>query len=631
MRASEALHEICHMDLDDKTLKSGVMWGLRQSIEGFPDHLISASREFVGCIDVDEDLSPGNENLRCTLFLFTDYLLIAKRPTGSKTGGQLVGLDDPHELVAQQTQALLARQPINSPRRRRPQLRFRGLVPLESTTVVDFGGAAFGLHFAEPPADSQSERWCGRPSRKYIVASTYASDVRRPEKQHFIDSLATSLCVRRTTSSGPAPQMPAKSAVLFDNGSRGDSTRVYWTMGTREAYEVRSKLLRERKDAVNKNTLALHLDINGRAPDIEFDATGPQAVARANFVAPDLWDLSVRFASGEVLDAERISASRIMYTIVELGFSQDLDRFQTFLSRPGTPSTSEKLRPRSWLREKLGVTSDLQRGQSNASRVSNTTTTSRYTQMSTSSLSTPRGTHRLSMLTSSPEQAMSPQHHALNLHSHTRSELDLRSARAMSASEDIEILQQNEDDLPQSLRDCRRRRSSLPPALGQRPTASEELRGPKTSPAPQPPTPTRPLFSGAPRRMRGPREMSRSPVPSPQVPPTDHTMEDLMPRPESRTSHGSASKRPSAETPEPLERPPKKFAAVEDAQGSPTRGQSPDETRLPSGGAFSSRGRRTPSGATVRESTPPAERTPVARSRSHQPVRAVVRPDADWN
>ena len=115
--ASEYASGIALAETDDHTKLATTMYRLSTAIDGFPANLISSGRRFLDCIDVEDNCgeagldpdsptagmfsaslaTPGssssNSTLHCTLFLFNDKLIIAKRNNGEKSGRSLAGLD----------------------------------------------------------------------------------------------------------------------------------------------------------------------------------------------------------------------------------------------------------------------------------------------------------------------------------------------------------------------------------------------------------------------------------------------------------------------------------------------------------------------------------------------------------
>lgn len=186
-------------------------------------------RVFITCLDVDEFLDPFSSPLRCTLFLFTDTILIAKRPKGDAGGLQLTGLDDIDKLALLSQAELTGSNPPGTPRKnKKDSMGFRGAVEIDEVYAVDFGGVDFGLVFSRPPFNERSERWEGRPARKYTVASTYATDTRRAEKDAFLEQLADLRCL---FFENQGHGMARKTVRPLEADGPHDSLAVYWNVG----------------------------------------------------------------------------------------------------------------------------------------------------------------------------------------------------------------------------------------------------------------------------------------------------------------------------------------------------------------------------------------------------------------
>ena len=173
------------------------------------------------------------------MFLFTDKILIAKRPPASKTGRQLLGLDDTDRLVLlyksshlTDSQAAL----LGSPKKlKKGVLGYRGMVDLLDVTSADIGPHDFALSLGDdPPASSSSDRWNGRPSRRYVVSSTYAADVRRAEKEVWINRMNEAV-VRAWLKKGALAG--ARSRREWENGGVENSTEVYWILWSKQTWD----------------------------------------------------------------------------------------------------------------------------------------------------------------------------------------------------------------------------------------------------------------------------------------------------------------------------------------------------------------------------------------------------------
>lgn len=291
--AVEMLSELCSMETDEGTKRTAEMWALMYTIEGFPQLLVAyRSRQFLGCVDADEtvDSPAGSYHLRCCLLLFSDKLVIAKRPPGDKGARQLTGIDNNDSLVkqfkaAQRPQAEVNLLAAGTPRKqdagkiKKGSMGFRGALELLEVRAVDLGPAEFGLVFEQPPAD-QNERWCGRPTRRYQIASTCGVEDRAAEKRSWLAKVEEAQAQRRISFG--APGVRRSLPVPASGEGEQKETVVYWTVWDRDSWERAGKAA--------KAQLALHIDEDGDARDLTLGRPGggpPQIVARANFVGGD--------------------------------------------------------------------------------------------------------------------------------------------------------------------------------------------------------------------------------------------------------------------------------------------------------------------------------------------------------
>ena len=195
---------------------------------------VDNSRTFVASLDLDE--LHDSSILRTTLLLFNDKLLIVKRPSddGKGTGLHHAGLDKDGDLVklyslSQSTTGGSQRSPKKL---KHGALKYRGMVDLLEVVAVDLGGMEVGIIFDNAPLDS-TERWNGRPMRRFTVASTYESpEARRAAKETFLPQLAASKCSYKARFGYIALKGNAISGV-----NEGDSTRVYWSVCRREEWD----------------------------------------------------------------------------------------------------------------------------------------------------------------------------------------------------------------------------------------------------------------------------------------------------------------------------------------------------------------------------------------------------------
>jgi hypothetical protein len=110
VEADEIASKIAQAETDEETKRAAIMYCLSATVDGFPASLVSNSRRFIDCIDVEDTdvpLPSGSSastssagTLHCTLFLFDDKLVIVKRPgNGEKSGRVLAGLDELEKLT----------------------------------------------------------------------------------------------------------------------------------------------------------------------------------------------------------------------------------------------------------------------------------------------------------------------------------------------------------------------------------------------------------------------------------------------------------------------------------------------------------------------------------------------------
>lgn len=147
VEADEIASKVALAETDEQTKRAAIMYCISSSVDDFPPNLISHSRKFIDCIDVEDLLTSSPEYLsvtstpsgssskesllHCTLFLFDDKLVIAKRP-GEKSGRAMTGLDDLEKIVKAKGLA------TNS---RRGGLACKGVMEVVDVVATDVGGA----------------------------------------------------------------------------------------------------------------------------------------------------------------------------------------------------------------------------------------------------------------------------------------------------------------------------------------------------------------------------------------------------------------------------------------------------------------------------------------------------------
>ncbi|SCV72813.1 BQ2448_4350 [Microbotryum intermedium] len=343
-QALDMLNDICSMRIDTSKHQPAIQWALQTSIDSLPSP--SRGGKYLTSIDVDEtyeaELGAKPTTLRCTLFLFENELVLAKRPSGNaKTGSQLLGLNNLEELLVQYKVQEAVMHTGNaggipsSPSKKSKgglgsttALGYRGRVDVLDVEPRNFsadGQPGFALVLDPPPMD-QSERWNGRGIRRYTIASTYPNDAKKLlEKDEFLSCLAEA----------KARRWVGKGALAVRRGGSGHS-QVYWVLWRTKEWE---DLAGQRR-----GKLALYVDDtdSGKSHELLRGVDGhPIEIARAILLCENQCRFTVRSThdnmspGGEIIDQGRIPA-----VISELGTSQSM--LDVPVPRPTTPGGSAR-------------------------------------------------------------------------------------------------------------------------------------------------------------------------------------------------------------------------------------------------------------------------------------------------
>ena len=152
LQADEIASKIAQAEANEETKQASIWYCLSASVEGFPPGLISNSRRFIDCIDVEDmdsvassastSTSSYGNALHCTLFLFDDKLVIVKRPgNGEKSGKSLAGLDEMAKM------AKAGGLPLGM---KKSGMSFKGVVDITEVVAADVGGPGqFSTFFLE--------------------------------------------------------------------------------------------------------------------------------------------------------------------------------------------------------------------------------------------------------------------------------------------------------------------------------------------------------------------------------------------------------------------------------------------------------------------------------------------------
>ncbi|KAK0554988.1 hypothetical protein OC846_001845 [Tilletia horrida] len=335
-KAMTTIDDIAQCEADDKTKKAAALWSFSRNVDGFPPSLISVKREFIDCIDVDDfpldqaassnpglfsptstagpfspqtpapaNLSSSGRPVPCTLFLFDDRLVIAKRASSATCGRRAVGLEDLTRLAA-----VMKWNPEGS-MDKRVELGFRGVVDLMDFAVTDLGGADFQLVMARPPTQVSGDKWTNRLVRNYTtsdyVNAPGAGGSAPPSSVATHGTPSNLSTVSASTSSGAATLIPGReekarflenvfrAQALFKARDRKSSVRVLAVAGSESRGETGRKLVfwnvhsrRSYLAQQHKACVVLHVDLTGQADPIPFGSEHHPAHARVRIYSLDM-------------------------------------------------------------------------------------------------------------------------------------------------------------------------------------------------------------------------------------------------------------------------------------------------------------------------------------------------------
>nr|VWP01704.1 Mixed-linked glucanase [Ganoderma boninense] len=331
---------IAKAETDAETKRMAIMHCLSTSIEDFPVSLISNSRQFIDCIDVQDVLGPDPHTpissnspasagtLHCSLFLFDDKVMIVKRPA-EKSGRTLAGLDPPHFDKVVKGGTLPSSMRKNG-------LVCKGLVDITEVNATDIGGPDFHI-FLENALLDQSERWGGRQFRALSVVFPPVSVGLDPirtdrEKHRFLNHLWAAQARVRTRMERSII-LKGEECEVENRGGYVTKAQTYFNVYTRMNF------LQEPK----KTKIVMHIDQDGVADPIPFgDVDGPYVVVRVQPMAGELARYSVTSTYEEETEEDIMQTSRIPERIVQTIHQYGLFKFKTNAtsSRPTTPTAS---------------------------------------------------------------------------------------------------------------------------------------------------------------------------------------------------------------------------------------------------------------------------------------------------
>lgn len=344
IEADDIASKIALAETDEQTKRAAIMHCLNATVDGFPPGLISISRRFIDCIDVDDIVQDGPASastsvsslalnvLHCTLFLFDDKLMIVKRPgNGEKSGRSLAGLDDVDKLA--KTGGLPLRM-------KKSGLSCKGVIDLPDIVAADVGGSDFHVYIENPPQD-QSDRWSGRSFRCLSVvfppAPVNLDPIRTTnEKDRFLENLWNAQAKYRTKS-GQSVVLCADEREVESRGGKVTMARTYFNVYQRTAF------LQEPK----KTKIVMHIDTLGTADPIPFGMNGPPyVVVRIQPMAGEISRYTVTSSDpSDESEEDIVQTARVPGRIVQTIHQYGLFKFKTSNdSRPATPTASSRSR-----------------------------------------------------------------------------------------------------------------------------------------------------------------------------------------------------------------------------------------------------------------------------------------------
>ncbi|KAG6911239.1 hypothetical protein DXG01_003106 [Tephrocybe rancida] len=340
MEADEIASKIALAEADEQTKRAAVFYCLTSTIEGFPPDLLSNSRRFIDCIDVEDVLSDSSApvassstatlvSLHCTLFLFDDKLVLVKRPgSGEKSGRVLSGLDELERVT----------KAGGIPVGKKKSMTCKGVVDVTDIVATDVGGADFHFYLENPPQD-QSDRWSGRSFRALSVVHPPHPINLNPEKtsmdkQRFLENLWHVQATYRSRA-GQSVVLRADEQEVESKMGRVTIARTYFNVYQRTAF------LQEAK----KTKIVVHIDPLGSSDSLPLGlGLAPFASIRIQPLAGKVCRYTVRSSldddvEEDIVQTERVH-SRIVDTIHQFGFFE----FRTDKnSRPSTPTARSRV------------------------------------------------------------------------------------------------------------------------------------------------------------------------------------------------------------------------------------------------------------------------------------------------
>ncbi|OBZ70183.1 Rho guanine nucleotide exchange factor gef2 [Grifola frondosa] len=341
LEADEVASRIALAEMNEEGKRGVMLYTLGNSIDGFPPALVSNSRRFVDCIDVEDviasdlltSISSGQSvRLQCSLVLLDDKLVIAKRPgSGEKTGRMLAGLDHAERDIKVGGQLKGGKK---------NGMVYKGVVDITDIVATDVGGVGIHIYFENPPQD-QTDRWSGRPFRAFSVVIPPSLIDLEParaegEKKRFLNNLWEAQAKYRTKA-GQSVVLCANEKEVENKAGKVTLARTYFNIFQRTSF------LQEPK----KTRIVLHIDPSGSADPIPFGMGGPPfVVVRVHPMAGQLSRYTVTSSDpDEEVEEDIMQTHRVKERIVQTIHQYGLFMFHTGrASVPSTPTASSRAR-----------------------------------------------------------------------------------------------------------------------------------------------------------------------------------------------------------------------------------------------------------------------------------------------
>ena len=373
-QAMATASKIASCESSEQLRRAACMWALKQAVQEFPDALVSHHRFFVDAIDV-EDISVDKDNsfsiaaakassssLFATLLLFSDCLLIIRRPKQNVNGRCSAGLDDIESLVRLMNSHTSGTTPTASPIKTKSKLKkgsltFRGMVMLDEFTADDLGPDGFALHFQQTPLTT-SERWADRPLRHYVITPTVeAKSTPKAEKIRFLDHLwqmQLQYTGQSNAAASPEPillrteysSLIEASRAIPHPTAQSIASSLYFSVYQRQDYDALAA----------KKRHVIHFDLSGDSERIDFlDEGNPHAISRITpclndkYVASTEYRISASSTSipnGVILP---VALMRVIESLMDVGLFGVPPRIPGYQASPQKPIIPVRVRSPSLL------------------------------------------------------------------------------------------------------------------------------------------------------------------------------------------------------------------------------------------------------------------------------------------